>query len=122
MDATDNIKMLGPEAIADYTRLCTQHNVESFIYTLPRNFTETHLKICETIWKSYHTTNNFKIGDKVYLKTESHYIRATITYKSQKGYELKAFKKDTPNIHFVNIWDKDLIPRKNQLKKKMPKS
>ena len=43
------------------------------------------------------------------------YIRAIITEIDNTGwgYQLRAFQQDLPGIYMYNVWDVDLIPRKN---------
>jgi len=79
------------------------------------------------------TCAQFKIGDKVYVHpgegsySFKHYLRATIDDIGNcyipnipKCYLLRAFKQDLPGLYMFNIWDCDLIPRKDKSNKILP--
>ena len=123
----DKIKDLGEGAKKEYTRLCKRRGISSGLYEY-HLATSENLEVCDIVWRKWHTTKKFKVGDKVYVvpstpTTVKYCIRATITEigKDGWGYRLRAFKSDLPSIYMFNAWDKDLQIRVNKSKKTTPK-
>lgn len=123
---TDEIKYLGKGARADYERLCKERNLEDELFSF--EFTEAHMEVCELVWAMWHTTEKFKVGDKVYVvplqpTIMPTCIRATVTEvgTDRWGYHLRAFESDLPGIYMFNMWDKDLEPRVGKKVKPTPK-
>lgn len=123
MLAYDAIFICGKKARQDLVKSCEARGIESHYSFLPTKDVETYLEICNEVFARWHTTDKFKVGEKVYvvpgepsiLKT---CIRATITEIDEKwGYHLRAFKQDLPAIFLFNIWDKDLMPRTGKANK-----
>lgn len=127
MNLVDYIKCYGKLAREDLKQsLQNQGLPYDVCFTL--DFTEKHLEVIQEVYNRWHTTNNFKAGDKVHvLPSESSFfpycIRATVTGISEKsGYDLRAFESDLPGIYMFNIWDKDLLPRVGKAKMPVPKN
>jgi hypothetical protein len=125
MLAHDEICML-KEGRKDFAKLCLEHGLEEFflIGLVPADQLQTYIDLCGQVYAKWHTTDKFKVGDKVYVVSgwpcETYHIRATVTEVSTDGwgYHLRAFRQDLPGLFLFNIWDKDLIPRtgRKQLK------
>lgn len=125
MDMMDRIKMCGKVAWEEFKRLCNEKGISD--YPFIAEYTPEHLEVCQEVWNKWHTTNNFKVGDKVYVVPLTptiipHCIRAVVTEISTDGwgYRLRAFRQDLPGIYMFNIWDKDLIPRVGKANKPTP--
>lgn len=120
----DRIFMCGKDARDDLRKSCENRGIESHYGFLKPEEVEPYLEVCKDVWARWHTTNNFNVGDKVYVKPSEHSIfdnciRATVTEISTDGwgYHLRAFKKDLPGIFMFNMWDKDLLPRTGKANK-----
>jgi len=120
----DRIFMCGKDAREDLKGLCLERGIEDHYGFLKPENIKTYLEVCEEVWAKWHTTNKFKVGDKVYVKPGEFslikdYIRATVTETGDPkwGYHLRAFTQDLPGIFMFNMWDKDLIPRTGKKKK-----
>lgn len=129
MHAVDKIKLWGAGAKEDLRRLCTLYAIAHPDACSIDEYTDSHLKVCEEVKKLWLTTDKFKVGDKVYVVPTSETpcdtcIRAVVTEVSTDGwgYHLRAFKSDLPGIYMFNIWDKDLVPRKNKTALPTPKA
>jgi hypothetical protein len=121
----DQIKMCGKAARADLNRMCKERGIEDACFS--HEFTELHLEIAKEVFNLWHTTKNFKVGDKVYVvpltpTVMDTCIRATVTEITDDGwgYHLRAFESDLPGIFMFNIWDKDLHPRTSKAIKPTP--
>lgn len=122
----DDIRMCGQGAKDDFKRLCRERGINDDIFSY-REHTQEHLDVCEEVWKLWHTTKNFKVGDKVYVVPTSSTIiptciRAIVTEVNDDGwgYRLRAWESDLPGIFMFNIWDKDLEPRTSKKQKPTP--
>lgn len=115
----------------EVTKLCKERNIKESLFggRCGDGQEEAYLAVVKQVWKKYHTTNQFQVGDKVYVDpgkpycgTFKNYIRATITEAGDEkwGYHLRAFQQDLPGIYMFNIWDKDLLLRKDKSNKKLP--
>jgi hypothetical protein len=121
----DRISACGRGAKKELEGLCEVSGIESHYWFIKPEEVETYLEICNEVLARWHTTDKFKVGDKVYVGSDSpnsvfkNYIRATITEidKGKWGYHLRAFKQDLPGIYMFNIWDKDLLPRTDKANK-----
>lgn len=121
MFAKDKINMLGKEAELAFTNLCKERGMESHYYFVTEENLPKYLEIVDEIWARWRTTNNFKVGDRVYVvpledsrRSEfKNCIRAIVTEvgNDEWGYRLRAFRQDLPGIYMYNMWDKELIPR-----------
>ena len=127
MLAYDRIFMCGKAAREDLRESCKDRGIEDHYGFLKPENVASYLEVCKKVWARWHTTNNFKIGDKVYVKPSEpvifrDYIRATVTEVGDDGwgYHLRAFEQDLPAISLFNIWDKDLIHRTSKKKKFLP--
>lgn len=123
----DGIKMCGPGAKEDFKRLCRERGVEEDSLFFSSDYTQVHLDIANEVWKLWHTTTKFKVGDKVYVVPLTHTtmrtcIRAVVTEVGDDGwgYHLRAWECDLPGIYMFNIWDKDLEPRTSKKSKPVP--
>ena len=128
MAVHESVCQCGRQARDEVTALCEERGVEENIFGgwAKDGQDEAYLAICREVWAKYHTTNNFKVGDKVYVKPSEpdcglfpNCIRATVTETGDPrwGYHLRAFQQDLPVIYMFNMWDKDLIPRTNKANK-----
>ncbi len=124
MLAYDRIFVTGKEAREDLKKLCEERHVEPHWSFVPEEQVEAYLAICEEVYTKWHMTNDFKVGDKVYVDPGDtfvfkNYIRATVTEVSTDGwgYHLRAFQQDFPGIYMFNQWDKDLLPRTGKANK-----
>ena len=110
----------------EFKELARERGLDENVYFLAE-YTDEHIKVMQEIWNRWHTTNNFKVGDKVYvvpnhITTMKTCIRATVTeVDSKRGYFLRAFESDLPGIYMFNIWDKDLEIRTSKKNKLTPK-
>ena len=124
MLAYDRIFMCGKGALDDLMESCKKRGIERHYSFLKAENVEAYLEVCKEVWARWHTTKKFKVGDKVYVKSNESYfrecIRARVTEVSEKGYHLRAFTQDLPGIYLFNIWDKDLIRRTNKKKYFLP--
>jgi len=123
----DRIFMCGKAAREDLRDSCKKRGIEDHYGFLAPENVKAYLEVCKDVWDRWHTTNNFKVGDKVYVKPREpvlfrDFIRATVTEAGDPkwGYHLRAFRKDLPGIFMFNMWDKDLIPRTNMKRKFLP--
>lgn len=114
----DRIFCSGKDAREDLIKSCEKRGIEEHYGWLKPENVEAYLEVCNEVWARWHTTNNFKVGDKVYVRPSEHStfpncIRATVTEVGDPkwGYHLRAFRQDLPGIFMFNMWDKDLIPR-----------
>ena len=113
------------DARDEVSKLCEDQNIEETLFggRAKAGQEEAYLKICKEVWAKWHTTKKFKVGDKVYVQPDKDSriescIRSTIiAIRADMGYMLKAFQTDLPGIWMFNIWDKDLLPRKDKSKK-----
>lgn len=129
MNLVDHIKCYGKLACEDLKQSFQNQGLPSDVY-FTSEFTEKHLEVIQEVYNRWHTTNNFKPGDKVHVvpsDPESSFfpycIRATVTGISEKsGYDLRAFQSDLPGIYMFNIWDKDLVPRIGKARMPVPKN
>lgn len=119
----DNLNSLGQSVREELEAQCPDI---FFWYKLEPDQIEAYLTVCRKIWAKWHTTEKFKVGDKVYVHPGRHSIyknciRATITEINNDGYgyRLRAFEQDLPGIYMFNIWDKDLSPRTNKSHKRL---
>jgi len=126
----DRIKdSCGQKAKEDVKQLCLKQKIDYHdFWFASKKITKKHLDLLRIVWNKWHTTNNFKVGDKVYVvpvtyTTFNYCIRATVTEVSTDkwGYDLRAFESDLPAIFMFNMWDKDLIPRTDKKRKLVPK-
>lgn len=98
-----------------------------FVHRIKHEDEEAILAVCEEVFAKYRKTDNFKIGDKVYVVPDEpagidYYIRATITEITKDwGYHARAFKEDLPGIFMFNLWDEMLEPRKGRKVRKVVK-
>jgi len=123
----ESIRMCGKTAFENLNRNFRDCGIEDDLF-FSRDYTDKHLEIAQAVWNLWHTTNNFKVGDKVYVVPLTHTlmkncIRATITEADNNdgwGYRLRAFESDLPGIYMFNIWDKDLQPRIGKKNKPTP--
>lgn len=125
--AYDRIFMCGKEAREDLKQICKSRNIEDHYSFLKPENVNSYLEACKEVWDRWHTTNDFKVGDKVYVKPSEpaifrDFIRARVTEISTDGwgYHLRAFTQDLPGIFMFNQWDKDLIPRDSKKRKFLP--
>ncbi len=126
MNLIESIRMSGKAAVEDLRRTCREHGVEDDLF-FSSDYADQYLQIAQEVWDRWHTTNNFKVGDKVYVVPLTHTlmencIRARVTeIKDDRwGYRLRAFKSDLPGIYMFNMWDKDLQPRVDKKQKPIP--
>lgn len=125
----DQIKYsCGQKAKEDVKLLCLERKIDYNDFWAGYDLTQNHLNLLQEVWDKWHTTNKFKVGDKVYVVPVTHTtfnycIRATVTEVSTDkwGYHLRAFESDLPAIFMFNMWDKDLIPRTDKKRKLVPK-
>lgn len=125
MDKIDRIRMCGKDARETFKRLCAERGISD--YPFCTEYTLEHLEVCQKVWDMWHTTEKFKVGDKVYVvplspTTIKNCIRAVVTEvgKDKWGYRLRAFRQDLPGIYMFNMWDKDLEPRTSRANKPTP--
>lgn len=123
----DRIFMCGKDAREDLRQSCKERGIEDHYGFLKPENVAAYLEVCQELWARWHTTNNFKVGDKVYVKPSEScvfrdFIRATVTETGDPkwGYHLRAFEQDLPAIFMFNMWDKDLIPRTSKKRKFLP--
>ncbi len=128
MNLIDLLKMCGDKAKADLKRVFKERGLDEDDLYFSSDYTEAHLEAAKEVWKLWHTTDKFKVGDKVYVVPLTHTtidtcIRATVTEVGTDdwGYRLRAFESDLPGIYMFNMWDKDLEPRVSKAKKPTPK-
>ena len=126
MDLVDSIRQCGKAAVEELRSMCRERGLEDDLF-FHRDYTDKHLEIAQEIWKRWHTTKNFNVGDKVYFVPNTftlmkNCIRATVTEVNDDGwgYRLQAFKSDLPGIYMFNIWDSDLLPRVGKKNKPTP--
>jgi hypothetical protein len=125
----DRISACGQDAKDDLTKACEKCGIEDYHFLKPEDV-EPYLEICREVLARWHTTDKFKVGDKVYVDPGkptfafTNYIRATVTEISTDGwgYHLRAFEQDLPGIFMFNIWDKDLLSRTDKANKPLPES
>lgn len=127
MLAYDRIFMCGEAARQDLRDSCKKRGIEDHWGFLEPENVAAYLEACKEVWDRWHTTNNFKVGDRVYVKPGEFsclkdFIRARVTEVGDDkwGYHLRAFTQDLPGIFMFNIWDKDLIPRTSKKRKFLP--
>lgn len=123
----DRIFVCGKDARQDLRDSCKKRGIEDHYGFLKPENVEAYLEVCKDVWARWHTTNNFKVGDRVYVKPSEpvvfrDFIRARVTEISTDGwgYHLRAFTQDLPGIFMFNQWDKDLIPRTSKKRKFLP--
>ena len=117
MNLVESLRQCGKAAMEDLKQLCRERGVEDDLcFTI--DYKDHHLLIVQEIWDRWHTTKNFKVGDKVHVvpltfTTCKTCIRATVIEVNDDGwgYRLRAFESDLPGIFMFNIWDKDLRSR-----------
>ncbi len=122
----ESISMCGKAAIEDLREAYRELGIEDDLYSSAA-YADQHLEIAQKVWDRWHTTKNFKIGDKVYVVPLTftiikNCIRATVTEINDDGwgYRLRAFESDLPGIFMFNMWDKDLCPRIGKKQKPTP--
>ncbi len=122
----ESIRQCGKAAVEDLKRTCRERGVDDDL-CFSLNHTDQHLEIAQEVWNSWHTTKNFKVGDKVYVvpltcTLMKSCIRATVTEVNDDGwgYRLRAFESDLPGIYMFNMWDKDLQTRVGKKNKPTP--
>ena len=120
----DRIISCGHGAKEELIKLCNERGIEYHYGFLESNHVELYLEICRDVLARWHTTNKFKVGDKVYVVPSEptvfkNCIRATVTETGDPkwGYHLRAFEQDLPGIYMFNIWDKDLLYRTSKKNK-----
>ncbi len=125
MHLGDSIRACGKAAVEEFNQLCRERGIEDLFFCAIRDYTDQHVEIAQKVHDNWHTTKNFKVGDKVYVVPLTHTlmetcIRARVIEVGNDGwgYRLRAFENDLPGIYMFNMWDKDLIPRVG--KKVMP--
>lgn len=121
----DRIGMCGKKAREDFQRLCRERGIDDSVYFVSQ-YTKKHLEVAKEVLKLWHTTDKFKVGDKVYVVPLTPTmmptcIRAIVTeVDKERGYFLRAFTRDLPGIYMFNIWDKDLEIREGKAQKPTP--
>ncbi len=127
MEKVDRIRMCGQGAIADFKKLCRKRGIDDDMLWVSRYVPE-HMEVCKEVWDLWHTTKNFKVGDKVYIVplTTTFFpncVRATVMEVGDDGwgYRLRAFESDCPGIWMFDQWDKDLVPRTSKANRPVPK-
>lgn len=126
----DRIRACGQDAKDDLIKACEKCGIEDHYGFLKTEHVKSYLEIGSEILAKWHTTDKFKVGDKVYVDPGKptfafkNYIRATVTEVTTDGwgYHLRAFEQDLPGIYMFNIWDKDLLPRTNKSNKPLTES
>lgn len=123
----DCIRQYGDAAKEDLKRVFREHGLDEDDLWWCSKYDERHLAAAKEVWDLWHTTKNFKVGDKVYVvpltfTTCKTCIRATVTKVNDNGlgYLLRAFESDLPGIYMFNMWDKDLVPRVGKKNKPTP--
>lgn len=122
----DRIGMCGKKAREDFQRLCRERGINDNAYFISQ-YTPEHLEVAKEVLKLWHTSDKFKVGDKVHVvpltpTTMPYCIRAVVTEVDAegRGYFLRAFSSDLPGIYMFNIWDKDLELRVGKARKPTP--
>jgi hypothetical protein len=90
MNKVESIRMCGKKAYEELKAALRERGLEDDAW-FSYDFTDKHLEVAKEVWDRWHTTNNFKVGDKVYVvpltsTIMKNCIRATVTEITTDGW------------------------------------